>query len=40
MQKNYKEVFEVTLPTNDLKLWHIAFTAAKGTIFEGEKYKY
>jgi ubiquitin-protein ligase len=40
MQKNYKEQFEVLLPTNDLKLWHISFTGAKGTVFAGEKFKY
>jgi len=29
MQKNYKDQFIVTLPqNNDLKLWHIEFTAA------------
>ena len=39
MQKNYKDVFEVTLPTNDIKLWNIGFIGAKGTIFEGEKFK-
>ncbi|KAL4452961.1 hypothetical protein ABPG74_002526 [Tetrahymena malaccensis] len=39
MQKNYKDQFHVTLPNNDLKLWHVEFTAAQGTIFQGEKFK-
>lgn len=39
MQKNYKETFNVTLPTNDLKLWHIEFTLPKESIFAGERYK-
>lgn len=40
IQKNYKDVFTVELPTNDLKLWHVSFQGAQGTIYEGEKYKY
>lgn len=39
MQKNYKDLFAVTLPNNDLKLWHIDFTGAQGTVFHGEKFK-
>ena len=39
IQKNYKDVFEVTLPNNDLKTWHIKFTGAKGSIYEGEEFK-
>eukprot|EP00330_Aristerostoma_sp_ATCC50986_P011324 CAMPEP_0114587386 /NCGR_PEP_ID=MMETSP0125-20121206/10351_1 /TAXON_ID=485358 ORGANISM="Aristerostoma sp., Strain ATCC 50986" /NCGR_SAMPLE_ID=MMETSP0125 /ASSEMBLY_ACC=CAM_ASM_000245 /LENGTH=146 /DNA_ID=CAMNT_0001783255 /DNA_START=63 /DNA_END=503 /DNA_ORIENTATION=+ len=38
IQKNYKEVFDVSLPNGDLKLWHIKFTGAKETIFSGEKF--
>lgn len=36
MQKNYKEQFQVTLPNNDLKTWHISFKGAKGTLYDGE----
>ena len=39
IQKNYKDQFEVTLPTNDLKLWYVTFKGAEGTLYEGEKYK-
>ena len=39
MQKNYKDIFEVVLPNNDLKLWNISFIGAKGTLYEGEKFK-
>jgi ubiquitin-protein ligase len=34
MQKN-PDVFRVMLPTNDLRVWHIDFRGAKGTIYEG-----
>ena len=36
MQKNYKDTFSVTLPSNDLRLWNVDFTAAKGTVFSDE----
>lgn len=39
MQKNYADVYIVRLPTNDIKLWIVAFEAAKGTVYEGEKYE-
>ncbi|KRX09641.1 Ubiquitin-conjugating enzyme/RWD-like protein [Pseudocohnilembus persalinus] len=39
MQKNYKDQFNVVLPTNDLKLWHISFTLPKESIYAGETYK-
>eukprot|EP01016_Furgasonia_blochmanni_P014349 TRINITY_DN174_c0_g1_i20.p1 TRINITY_DN174_c0_g1~~TRINITY_DN174_c0_g1_i20.p1 ORF type:complete len:191 (+),score=29.55 TRINITY_DN174_c0_g1_i20:66-638(+) len=39
IQKHYKEVFVVELPTNDIKLWNISFVGAAGTIYEGENYK-
>ena len=28
IQKNYKDIFAVELINNDLKQWHITFTAA------------
>lgn len=39
LQKNYKDVFTVTLPNSDLKVWHIEFSGAKGSIYEGENFK-
>jgi len=38
IQKNYKEIFTVNLPNGDLKLWHIAFQGATGSIYAGEKF--
>lgn len=40
IQKNYKDTFTVELPSNDLKLWHVSFQGAVGTIFDNEKYKF
>ncbi|EGR30636.1 ubiquitin-conjugating enzyme e2w, putative [Ichthyophthirius multifiliis] len=39
IQKNYKDQFQVTLPKNDLQIWHIEFTASKETVFADEKFK-
>ncbi len=39
IQKNYKDTFTVELPTNDLKLWHISFKGASGTVYAGEEFK-
>jgi ubiquitin-protein ligase len=33
MQKN-ADVFRVSLPTNDLRLWYVDFVGAKNTIYE------
>ena len=38
IQKNYKDL-SVTLINNDFREWHVDFECAKGTIYEGEKYK-
>ena len=38
IQKSNAEV-KATLPTEDLKLWHIEFLGAKNTIYEGEHFK-
>lgn len=38
MQKN-ADVFRVFLPTNDLRLWHVDFRGAKGTIYDGEAFR-
>ena len=38
IQKNYKDIFTVTLPNGDLKSWHISFYGAKGSIYDGEKF--
>lgn len=40
IQKNYKETFTVALPNGDLKLWHISFTGATGSVYAGEKFTY
>lgn len=40
IQKNYKDVFQVELPTNDIKLWHVSFEGALSTIYAGEKFKF
>lgn len=40
IQKNYKDVFQVDLPTNDIKLWHVSFEGAASTIYAGEKFKF
>jgi ubiquitin-protein ligase len=29
---------KVSLPTNDLSLWHVEFSGAKGTLYEGENF--
>lgn len=29
---------KVSLPTNDLSLWHVEFQGAKGTLYEGEHF--
>ncbi len=39
IQKNYKDVFQVELPTNDIKLWHVSFDGALSTIYTGERFK-
>lgn len=39
IQKNYKDIFTVTLPNNDLKTWHVTFSGAKGSLYEGEEFK-
>ena len=33
MQKNYKDIFTVVLPNNDLRHWNVEFTSAKETVF-------
>lgn len=33
-------MFTVELPNNDLKLWHVSFAGAKGSVYEGEQFKY
>lgn len=38
IQKNYKETFTVALPNGDLKLWHISFVGATGSVYAGEKF--
>lgn len=40
IQKNYKEIFTVNLCNGDLKLWHISFTGASDSIYNGEKFTY
>lgn len=40
IQKNYKDVFTVELPNNDLKTWFVYFTGAKDSIYAGEQFKY
>lgn len=40
IQKNYKDTFNVELPSNDLKLWHVSFQGAAGTIYDNEKFKF
>ena len=39
IQKNYKDIFTVTLPNDDLKTWHITFQGAKESIYAGEEFK-
>ena len=34
IQKNNQEM-KVSLPNNDLTLWHVNFPGAKGTLYEG-----
>ena len=29
IQKNHKDIFTVTLPNDDMKLWHVSFVGAK-----------
>ena len=40
IQKNYKDLFIVTLPNNDLKLWHIKFKGAPSSLYEKEEFTY
>jgi len=40
IQKNYKDTFTVALPNGDLKLWHISFVGASGSVYSGEKFTY
>ena len=40
MQKNYKDVFTVELVQNDIKLWHVTYKGAEGTIYQNEIFKY
>lgn len=37
IQKNNPDM-KVSLPTNDLTLWHVEFLGAKGTLYEGEHF--
>ena len=37
IQKNTQEM-KVSLPNNDLTLWHVNFPGAKGTLYEGEQF--
>ena len=37
IQKTNAEM-KVSLPTNDLSLWHVEFQGAKGTLYEGEHF--
>ncbi len=42
LQKEFESIqktnadMKVSLPTNDLSLWHVEFQGAKGTLYEGE----
>lgn len=38
MQKNYVDTFQVQLVNNDIKHWIVSFTAAQGTVYEGEQF--
>lgn len=44
LQKEYESIqktnsdLKVTLPTNDLSLWHVEFQGANGTLYEGEHF--
>ncbi len=38
IQKNHKDIFTVTLPNDDIKLWHVSFIGAKESIYAGEKF--
>ena len=40
IQKNYKDIFSVELPKGDLKLWHVSFVGAPGTIYADIKFKF
>jgi len=40
IQKNYKDIFTVALPNGDLKMWHISFQGATGSVYAGEKFRY
>ena len=35
IKKNYSDQFNVALPTNDIRLWHVDFKGAEGTIYTG-----
>ena len=37
IQKNTQDM-KVSLPNNDLTLWHVNFPGAKGTLYEGEQF--
>ena len=44
LQKEFESIhktnsdMKVSLPTNDLTLWHVEFQGAKGTLYEGEHF--
>ena len=44
LQKEFESIqkinadLKVSLPTNDLSLWHVEFQGAKGTLYEGEHF--
>lgn len=40
INKNYKDVFTVELPGNDLKIWNIYFVGPKSSVYDGEQYKF
>ena len=44
LQKQFEAIqknsdLKASLPTNDLKLWHVEFQGAKNTIYDGENFK-
>jgi ubiquitin-protein ligase len=39
INKNYADQFTVAMPTQDIRMWHVEFQGAEGTIYAGEKYK-
>jgi len=40
MQKHHKDQFEVEILNEDMKVWIIVMEGPKGSVYEGESFKY